>query len=107
MSLAEQDATPWGHGPSAVSHENLLREVNDRIRALSRNEQDLSGFLCECGGESCAEIVEVTSQEFDAARSHCDSFLVARAHAVGATKEVVETGERFAVVKRVRSSRRP
>ena len=87
---------------STVNRQDLLREVNGRIRALSRHDDDLSGFLCECGREDCSEVLELTTEEFDTIRSRSQHFLVARGHELGAISDVVESMAHYEVVRRIR-----
>jgi hypothetical protein len=53
-----------------TQQENLIRDVNEQIRALvGRLGDDVSGrFICECSDPECTEPVVMTLREFDARR---------------------------------------
>jgi hypothetical protein len=58
----------------------VLRTVNEQIRALSRSIEGPIGFHCECGGESCNEIVELHALSYDVLYASTDALLLAVGH---------------------------
>ena len=51
--------------PDAV---NLLREVNNRLRAQLNGSGEPTRFICECGDPDCQRTVVLTPRAFDARR---------------------------------------
>jgi hypothetical protein len=51
--------------PEAV---NLLREVNDRLRAQLNGGGEPMRFICECGDPDCQRTVLLTARAFDVRR---------------------------------------
>jgi hypothetical protein len=58
-------------------------------------------FVCECGNAECAETIEVTLAEYEAARSQPTLFMVVPGHELGEITRVLDQNERFAVVEKV------
>lgn len=61
-----------GRGNGSRIRNGLLREVNDRIREVGR-DNDVSAqhleFICECGAGDCVAMVELSAGEYDGIRS--------------------------------------
>jgi hypothetical protein len=86
-------------------NEALLREVNERIRAIDEDAgqwadpQQRFAFQCECGrGDACSERVTMTLSEYERVRSQRDRFAVAPGHQASDIEEVVEQNDRFVIV---------
>jgi hypothetical protein len=47
---------------------NLLREVNNRLRAQLNGSNEPKRFVCECGDPDCQRTVVLTPHAFDARR---------------------------------------
>src|SRR6186997_186821 len=64
-----QSVSSKARGDGRPVRSELLREVNDRIREVSR-EAGVSNleFVCECGGGDCVAMVELTNGEYDGIR---------------------------------------
>lgn len=86
-----------------AKNEVLFREVNERIEQAAEDAsfEGLMVFVCECGNAECAETIEVTLAEYEAARSQPTLFLVVPGHEHGEITRVLEQNERFAVVEKV------
>jgi hypothetical protein len=57
-------------------------------------------FVCECGDVDCAETIEVTLDEYEAARSQPTFFVIAPGHEIQ-SERVVEQNERYELVEKV------
>jgi len=84
---------------NAGKNEALFREVNERIREITRYEGDVE-FLCECGDPSCTRPIVMTLAEYEAVRADPKRFLVVPGHELGDVETVVERHERFSVVEK-------
>ena len=70
-----------GRGEGGPVREELLREVNDRIREVGLDGSvDSLEFVCECGGGGCAAMVELTAGEYEGIRLQA-GFVLAAGHA--------------------------
>jgi hypothetical protein len=73
----------------------LLREVNERIRELSR-ATDSYAVVCECGGPTCVSRVPVPSQVYEELRGTSRRFVVAPGHEQ--PHDVVVTNDGYRIV---------
>jgi hypothetical protein len=80
-------------------NEALFREVNERVKALTPSEGGIE-FICECGYEECIERVALTSEEYERVRSDPVEFFVKPGHEIPDVEEVVETHDRFLLVRK-------
>jgi hypothetical protein len=88
-----------------AENESVFRKANEQIEAKALAvdvDMDHLPFLCECGDESCTEIVRAAREEYTEVRSHGAHFLIAPGHqelvlSTG-TGEVVREHERFVIV---------
>ena len=82
----------------------LFRTVNEEIEKLGRADAHadarLVGFVCECSDETCAQQIQLTSDEYEKVRSDGRRFAVAPGHVTEAVEHVVETADRFVVVEK-------
>jgi hypothetical protein len=79
----------------------LFRAVNERIRDVSTTWAGASepvGFLCECGGADCDEVLNLTIPAFEAVRSRLDHFLVLRGHESPDVDDVVAENNGYSIV---------
>lgn len=81
-------------------NEVLFREVNERIREvpLDTRDDDMTGFLCECGDGNCTETISLTIAEYEQVRSDPATFAVMPGHVIPDVEDVVLEEERFTVV---------
>jgi hypothetical protein len=82
----------------------LFRSVNERINALNAPFSDLlpcGGFVCECGGVDCLEIVAAPLEVYAAVRRSPGRHLVVPQHLVTAFDVVIERHEDCWIVESV------
>jgi len=93
-----------------VKNEEAARAYNNRRLSFELDdeatEEEEVPFLCECGDESCAEAVEMTTDQFIAVHSAPNRFAVVPSHVLGEVEWVVETGEKYWVVEKRPSAMR-
>ena len=96
----------------AAKNESLFREVNERIE--DRAEAVSGGrfgsaafvrFVCECSDETCRESVSLTVGEYEHVRSDSNSFIVVPGHHVPDVEAIVESSDRYLVVKKLGAGR--
>jgi hypothetical protein len=83
-------------------NEVLFRHVNERIEDIQAGE-GVAGhfdFLCECGDKDCIEQVSLTLAEYEEIRSDSTQFVVRPGHEVPDIERIVESGDRFSVVRK-------
>lgn len=85
-------------------NEASFREINETLeRGLNRaprEEGELAGFVCECGDRDCTALVHVTLPRYQAVRADPMLFLICPGHEMPDAEEVVERGDRYAVVRK-------
>jgi len=78
----------------------VFRAVNNNLIHVYRGaEHGIGLIVCECNGSECAEPIEVTLEEYKAARASPFCFLVAPGHESGDGQRAVMKTERFVVVQ--------
>jgi hypothetical protein len=81
------------------------RRLNDELQtgeAAARTEGPWL-LVCECGADDCAEPVELSTLEYEAARSHPRLYVVAPGHGTpGVTSTVTGAPGRFDLVELLR-----
>lgn len=80
-------------------NEALFREVNERVKDLVPSEGGIE-FICECGYEECIERVSLTADEYERVRSDPVEFFVKPGHEIPDVEEVVESHDRFLLVRK-------
>jgi hypothetical protein len=60
-------------------NESIFREVNERIASLRTVREKLE-IVCECASIGCSKPLEVTIDDYEAARSDPTVFIVAPGH---------------------------
>jgi hypothetical protein len=93
-------------GERVGRNEAVFREVNERIKELTRQFQvsepsGLVEFVCECSADTCREMVEVSLPEYEVVRSDPAHFLVVPGHVwhPETEHEILRT-ERYAIVEK-------
>lgn len=82
-------------------NETLFREVNERVREVSPDEEgEHVGFLCECGEEECTETVFLSVPEYEGVRSERTHFVLTPGHEIPEVETTVQRTERFVVVRK-------
>jgi rubrerythrin len=80
-------------GDEAASVHSLFREVNERIRGLNGEFEQLVAageWFCECADPTCFERLEMTQDEYDAIRLHPDRYPIIPGHEVAGVERVVQ-----------------
>jgi hypothetical protein len=80
-------------------NEVLFREVNERVKDLTPSEGGIE-FICECGDEECIDRVSLSADEYERVRSDPVEFFVKPGHEIPDVEEVVETHDRFLLVRK-------
>ena len=87
-----------------AENEILFRQVNEwRTRGLGAGEAQPVGefeILCECGDTRCMDRVVVTIEAYELARSEPTDFLLKPGHEHPEFETVIETYERFELVRK-------
>lgn len=85
-----------------AANESAFREVNEAIeRGLWPGEEDsLVAFRCECASLDCAQLLELTLNEYERIRAESRRFLLVRGHELPEVETVVEIKERYVVVEK-------
>jgi hypothetical protein len=81
-------------------NEALFREVNERIEEVKASESGTVEFLCECGVETCIEVIKLAPNEYEALRSDPTTFAVLRGHEIEDIEIVVSERDHFLVVRK-------
>jgi len=74
------------------------REIERASEEMGEGPHDRLEVVCECGEDSCSETLDVTVQEYDAAHSQRDRFVVAPGHEDEQIEHVVKRTDRYLVV---------
>ena len=87
-----------------IAHnENAFREINESLEesVLRRSsEDDLAGFVCECGDGDCEDIVRLTIKAYEAIRDDSRLFFVEPGHEMAEAEDVVRRGDGYYVVRK-------
>jgi hypothetical protein len=85
-----------------VQNEIVFRDANERIEQSARQLAvgDPVPVICECGEESCRDLIYISAAEYEQVRSHASRFLVVRGHDNPDDEEIVDAGERHVVVEK-------
>ena len=91
-----------------VQNETLFREVNERVEELAvglagygEPDEFLNGFVCECGSESCVELVQVTRSQYESVRLDPRRFVILPGHEDVKAERVIERRGRYWVVEKI------
>ena len=83
------------------AHSREDNESTARARASAPTDGRLSTFRCECGDEGCTCAIRLTLAEYESVRAYATRFVIARDHENPEIEQLIEEGERFAVVETV------
>ena len=79
----------------------MLRAVNRVIEAASTEVGDEQlEVLCECGRESCSELIVVSATAYDAVHSQSDRFLLVAGHETLEIERVVDDYAEYLIVEK-------
>jgi hypothetical protein len=90
-------------------NESRFREINEQLEADLRRlpgDPEMVSFVCECGNRACAELVQMTFEEYERVRRDSHTFAVVPGHELPDAEEVVQRNERFHVVAKVERTQR-
>jgi hypothetical protein len=82
-------------------NETIFREVNERIRALNRGQEESLEILCECGNAACDRSVTVTTSAYEEARRHSTHFIVVHGHVIAEIEVIVTRKPGFDIVRKL------
>jgi hypothetical protein len=90
----------------AARNEAVFREVNERIKEISRDlsatsDAETFSILCECSKPGCNEMIEITPGEYEEVRSRGDRFALVAGHEDPRLERVVEARRGYTVVEKV------
>jgi hypothetical protein len=101
-SVNAERTDPAGSARAArlTQNEALFRDVNEQINALNDfgAQLDTFGVVCECGRDTCGDVIYVHRSLYETVRAQSDRFIVASGHVLPEIEKVVEQHEGFAVV---------
>ena len=83
---------------------SLLWEAHERIYGLTASDE-LTSFVCECGGVGCLARLTVPLSEYRRIRRHPHWFLVSRGHENPEVERIVERTPEWSVVEHNRDRR--
>lgn len=100
MSGERSDPVPAARAARLTQNEAFFREVNEQVAALNELGEALDrfGVVCECGHQTCGDVIHVESSVYEAVRAQSDRFIVASGHVLPEIETVVEQHEKFVVV---------
>jgi hypothetical protein len=83
-------------------NEAVFRQVNERIEELAdafgvTHRLDL---VCECGGASCTQRIEMDRADYERLRSDSAKFAIVSGHEIRDVEEVIERHEAYIVVRK-------
>jgi hypothetical protein len=84
-------------------NEVAFRELNESLEASvhsGRPDDDLAGFLCECGDPECDMTVRVTLPTYESIRRNARLFLLVPGHDAPDAEDVVDDGDGYIIVRK-------
>ena len=87
-----------------IAHnENAFRALNESIENSvhrRRSDEDLGGFVCECGDGECEDIVRLQLAAYEEIRDDSRLFFVVPGHEASDAEDVVRRGDGYFVVRK-------
>ena len=83
-----------------AKNEVASRDINEKLEA-AQTENGAGQYLrlvCECGHESCDEVIGITIDEYEKVRSSPTQFAIRRDHLMNDVERIVYETDRFVVV---------
>ena len=91
---------PTPHQTRIARNEAAFREINATL--ASQGGRARTGFVCECGDETCRRLIDLDPEEYRAVRSDPRHFFVVPGHEMLSTENVVTRHEdRYHVVEKL------
>ena len=86
-----------------AANQTVFRRSNERLsERLGPFEPGPIEYVCECGDDSCADLVSLLTSEYEHVRSNSAWFLIALDHEIlsGDSERILETHEHHHVVEK-------
>ncbi len=86
-----------------VANQTVFRRSNERLsQRLGAFAPDSVQYVCECGNDSCAELISLLTSEYEHVRSNSAWFLIALDYEIlaGDSERILETHEHHHVVEK-------
>jgi hypothetical protein len=86
-----------------AQNENSFRALNESLEKSvhrRRSDEDLGGFVCECGDDECEDIVRLQLAAYEEIRDDSRLFFVVPGHEMPDAEDVVRRGEGYFVVRK-------
>jgi hypothetical protein len=83
-----------------VKNELDFAAYNERRAAFEAGSDEQMPFVCECGDEQCFQVIDATPDEWEAAHSRNDQFVVAPDHVFPEVESIIERGGRYWIVRK-------
>jgi hypothetical protein len=84
-----------------AANEAFFRELNEKLEHQTDGSDDTLIVVCECSDEDCAQRLELTRREYEAARSEPVLFVVFHGHVDPEIEEVISRTERYELVRKI------
>jgi hypothetical protein len=84
-------------------NESAFRKLNESLQdsvRRTRNDDDLAGFVCECGDGECEKIVRLRLSDYEQIRQDSLLFFVVPGHELPDAEDVVDRREGYLVVRK-------
>jgi hypothetical protein len=86
-----------------AQNEALFRKVNERINDVQEALSAFTGTLeivCECGTIECAELLSITTDDYENLRGEATWFAVTPGHEIVAVEKVVASRDGYDIVEK-------
>ena len=86
-----------------AQNENAFRQLNESIENSvhrRRSDDDLGGFVCECGDADCEDIVRLPLAAYEEIREDSRLFFTVPGHDMPEAEDVVRKGDGYFVVRK-------
>jgi hypothetical protein len=87
-----------------IAHnESVFRSLNESLEASvhrGRPDDDLAGFVCECGNPDCDATVRLDLSSYEAVRADSQLFFIRPGHEAPDVEDVVSKSEGYFVVRK-------
>jgi hypothetical protein len=92
---------PFGTRDQRVAfNEALCRQLNERKAKWINSGLPTAGFRCECSTMHCGSRLPLSPEDWEEARAHADTFVVAPGHVAPDVEVVVKEHPEFWVVEK-------
>ncbi len=101
--MAERDGLGSLRDCRFAANQTVFRRSNERLsQHLGALAPGPIQYVCECGDDSCADLVSLLTSEYEHVRSNSTRFLIALDHEIlpGDSERILETREHHHVVEK-------